>query len=49
VKIFPILTCKIKTRAGDWAVEGKVEPKSVREKRREHEGVNEESKEGKKD
>jgi hypothetical protein len=22
--LFPILTCKIKVRAGDWAMEGKV-------------------------
>ena len=28
----PTLTCKIKARAGDWAVEGKVELKSLGEK-----------------
>lgn len=25
MSLLPILTCKIKGRAGDWAVEGKVE------------------------
>ena len=40
MNIFPILTCKIKARASDWAVEGKVELKSLGEKedRREKEG-----------
>jgi hypothetical protein len=28
VNLLPILTCKIKARAGDWAVEGKVELKN---------------------
>ena len=28
----PTLTCKIKAKAGDWTVEGKVELKSLQEK-----------------
>ena len=37
MNLLPILTCKIKARAGDWAVEGKVEQK-VLEKEGEKEG-----------
>ena len=48
MNILPILTCKIKARASDWAVKGKVEPKSFWERRSEHEGANEERKERKK-
>ena len=32
MNLLPTLTCKIKARAGDWAVEGKVELKSLGEK-----------------
>jgi hypothetical protein len=32
VNLLSILTCKIKARASDWAVEGKVELKSFGEK-----------------
>jgi hypothetical protein len=32
VNLLPTLTCKIKARAGDWVVEGKVELKSLGEK-----------------
>lgn len=31
----PTLTCKIKARAGDWAVEGKAELKSLGQKEEE--------------
>ena len=32
MNLLPTLTCKIKARASDWAVEGKVELKSLGEK-----------------
>ena len=32
MNLLPALTCKIKARAGDWAVEGKTELKSLWEK-----------------
>ena len=32
MNLLPTWTCKIKARAGDWAVEGKVELKSLGEK-----------------
>ena len=35
MNLSPILTCKIKAKVGGWAVEGKVELKSLRERRRE--------------
>jgi hypothetical protein len=43
VNLLPTWTCKIKARAGDWAVEGKVELKSLRvkEEGREEEGEKE--------
>ena len=37
MNLLPTLTCKIKARAGDWAVEGEVELKSLGEKEREEE------------
>lgn len=33
MNLLPILTCKIKARAGDWAGEGKVELKNWGKKR----------------
>ena len=33
MNLLPILTCKIKAKTGNWAAEGKVEPKSFRERR----------------
>jgi hypothetical protein len=55
VNLLPTLTCKIKARAGDWAVEGKVELKSLGEKEErgerkegEGEGEGEGRKEGRK-
>lgn len=44
MNLLPILTCKIKARVGDWAVEGKVELKSFNER-----GGEEKRKERKKD
>ena len=38
MNLLPTLTCKIKARAGDWAVEGKVELKSLGEKEERKEG-----------
>ena len=32
MNLLPTLTCKIKARAGDWAVEGKVELQSLGKK-----------------
>jgi hypothetical protein len=32
VNLLPALTCKIKARAGDWALKGKMELKSLGEK-----------------
>jgi hypothetical protein len=49
VNLLPILTCKIKARASDWAVEAKVELKSFGERRRKSEGENKERKEKAKD
>ena len=37
MSLLPILTCKIKGRAGDWAVEGKVELK-ISQKKEERRG-----------
>ena len=45
MKIFPILTCKIKTRAGDWAVEGKWSSKILGGEGKKSEGEKEERKE----
>lgn len=35
MNLLPTLTCKLKARAGDWAAEGKVELKSLGEKKEE--------------
>jgi hypothetical protein len=48
VNLLPTLTCKIKARAGDWAVEGKVELKSLGEKEEREEREDEEEKEERK-
>ena len=48
MNLLPILTCKIKARAGDWAVEGKVELKSLGEKEEREEREDEEEKEERK-
>lgn len=37
MNLLPTLTCKIKATGSDWAVEGKVELKSLGEKEREEE------------
>ena len=38
MNVLPILSCKIKARAGDWAVEGKGGAESFRERERKEEG-----------
>ena len=47
MSLLPILTCKIKARAGDWAVEGKVELKiwQKKEERRGERTMDEEGEE----
>ena len=46
MNLLPILTCKIKARAYDWAVEGKVELKSLGEEEETESEDKEREKEG---
>ena len=46
MNLLPTLTCKIKARASDWAVGGKVELKSLGEKEERGERMRRRKKEG---